>query len=194
MANFIIKPAAGDTLKLQDEGGDDAISISTTGVSTIANATITAGTFPAGHIVQVVAQSVPADHSGAGNLFSDQVLDGFSTTITPSSASNKLYLICQLYYIGANTDYIYLTFERAIAGGATTNNIGTGNADGGNGIARQGGGSEQSKDPATLTFLDSPNTTSAVTYQVRFRNNNDSSTVYVGGGGENTMTIMEIVV
>ena len=43
MADFIIKPASGDTLKLQDEGGDDAISISTTGVSTIANATITAG-------------------------------------------------------------------------------------------------------------------------------------------------------
>ena len=59
MANFIIKPAAGDTLKLQDEGGDDAISISATGVSTIANATITAGTlttgvtFPAGHIIQM---------------------------------------------------------------------------------------------------------------------------------------------
>ena len=43
MADFIIKPASGDTLKLQDEGGDDAISISTTGVSTIANATITTG-------------------------------------------------------------------------------------------------------------------------------------------------------
>ena len=35
MADFIIKPASGDTLKLQDEGGDDAISISTTGVNTI---------------------------------------------------------------------------------------------------------------------------------------------------------------
>ena len=54
MADFIIKPASGDTLKLQDEGGDDAISISTTGVSTIANATITAWTPPADTIIQII--------------------------------------------------------------------------------------------------------------------------------------------
>ena len=36
MADFIIKPASGDTLKLQDEGGDDAITISTTGNTTLA--------------------------------------------------------------------------------------------------------------------------------------------------------------
>ena len=44
MADFIIKPASGDTLKLQDEGGDDAISISTTGATTFAEvATFSSG-------------------------------------------------------------------------------------------------------------------------------------------------------
>ena len=73
MADFIIKPASGDTLKLQDEGGDDAISISTTGVSTIANATITsgtfanatitAGTFPTGMVLQVQSHHLLTDTS-----------------------------------------------------------------------------------------------------------------------------------
>ena len=41
MANLIIKPASNGSLILQDEGGDAALTVGTTGVSTIANATIT---------------------------------------------------------------------------------------------------------------------------------------------------------
>ena len=44
MADLIIKPSSGGSLKLQEDGGTDAISINTSGVATIANATITAGT------------------------------------------------------------------------------------------------------------------------------------------------------
>jgi len=44
MANRIIKPDSGNNLVLQDEGGSDAISISTTGDITIAeDLTISAG-------------------------------------------------------------------------------------------------------------------------------------------------------
>ena len=46
MADLIIKPSSGNSLVIQDEGGDAAITVGTTGVSTIANATITAATFP----------------------------------------------------------------------------------------------------------------------------------------------------
>lgn len=150
-------------------------------------------TFPAGHIIQVVNFSAEVDHSGAGNDFTDQVLDGFTTSITPASATNKLYLICTLNYIGANGNYIFVTFERAIAGGATTTDIAYPSSTVNEGLVRHGGGGEESKDPVTITYLDSPNTTSVVTYQVRFRNSNDSTTVYCGGGGPSTMTIMEVV-
>lgn len=44
MANLIIKPTSGGSLVLQDEGGDAALTVGTTGISTIANATITTGT------------------------------------------------------------------------------------------------------------------------------------------------------
>ena len=58
MANLIIKPASGGSLILQDEGGTAAHTIDASGnhtlanTTTLANATITAGTFPNGHILQ----------------------------------------------------------------------------------------------------------------------------------------------
>jgi hypothetical protein len=88
MADFIIKPASGDTLKLQDEGGDDAISISTTGVSTIANATITAGTFPAGHVIGVQQDTYSTTASTSGGY----VTGAESSTYTIKKAGSTIYV------------------------------------------------------------------------------------------------------
>ena len=146
------------------------------------------GKYPVGHVIQTVSNSAVCDHSGTGDSFSDQVLDGFSTSITPTSSSNKLFLQCCLFYAGGNGNYCQITFERAIAGGATTTDI-MSSIDGTRGLARIG--PTDVKAPVHISYLDSPATTSAVTYQVRFRNHNDSTTVYVGAG-TSTMTIMEI--
>ena len=48
MANLIIKPSAGGDLKLQDEGSTDAITISTTGNTTLAGTANNLGTATAG--------------------------------------------------------------------------------------------------------------------------------------------------
>jgi hypothetical protein len=50
MANLIIKPSAGGDLKLQDEGSTDAITISTTGNTTLAGTANNLGTVTAGAI------------------------------------------------------------------------------------------------------------------------------------------------
>ena len=50
MANLIIKPSAGGDLKLQDEGSTDAITISTTGNTTLAGTANNLGTVTAGNI------------------------------------------------------------------------------------------------------------------------------------------------
>ena len=60
MADFIIKPASGDTLKLQDEGGDDAITISTTGNTTLAGTANNIGTVTAGTVGSAVQLEDPA--------------------------------------------------------------------------------------------------------------------------------------
>ena len=72
MANLIIKPAGNGSLILQDEGGDAALTVGTTGSTTLAGTannvgTVTAGsiaggsitnatTFPAGHVIQQVSR------------------------------------------------------------------------------------------------------------------------------------------
>ena len=64
MADLIIKPSSGNSLVLQDEGGDAALTVGTTGSTTLAGTannlgTATAGTlssgvtFPTGHVLQV---------------------------------------------------------------------------------------------------------------------------------------------
>ena len=146
------------------------------------------GKYPVGHVIQTVSNSAVCGSSGTGNAFSDQVLSGFSTSITPTSASNKLFLQCCLFYAGGNNNYCQLTFERAISGGATTTDI-MSSIDGTRGLARLG--PTNVKAPVYLSYLDSPATSSAVTYQVRFRNHDDGTTVYVGAG-TSTFTIMEI--
>jgi hypothetical protein len=50
MANLIIKPSAGGDLKLQDEGSTDAITISTTGNTTLAGTANNLGTVTAGNL------------------------------------------------------------------------------------------------------------------------------------------------
>ena len=50
MANLIIKPASGGSLVLQDEGGDTALTVGTTGSTTLAGTANNLGTVTAGTI------------------------------------------------------------------------------------------------------------------------------------------------
>jgi len=83
MANLIIKPSASGSLILQDEGGSAAVTVATNGTTTFAESatlsgaannlgTVTAGsiaggtitsatTFPAGHVLQTVRDSINGD-------------------------------------------------------------------------------------------------------------------------------------
>jgi len=59
MADMIIKPSSGNSLVFQDEGGDPALTVGTTGNTTLAGTANNLGTissattFPAGHVLQV---------------------------------------------------------------------------------------------------------------------------------------------
>jgi len=141
MANLIIKPSSGGSLKLQEDGGTDAISIDTSGVSTIANATITAGTFPAGHVLQVV----PTTYSGAfsytngsqwnwgtsstrGDNSHGGVISGLNTTLTTKQANSKFLMLVSLshcsasatgYTVGMNLYYSGDSYATPITRGGT---------------------------------------------------------------------------
>ena len=89
MADFIIKPASGDTLKLQDEGGDDAISVSTTGVSTISNIS-SASAFPTGHVIQTLSVSTSTQRTSTSTNVDYESPD-ITLNIT-TTGSNKVFI------------------------------------------------------------------------------------------------------
>lgn len=85
---------------------------------------------------------------------------GLSTTITPTSASNKIRIRAKLGRVvsGASSS-CYIGFYRD-----STNINGT------NGLTQNGGvGATSTVLPAFLEWTDNPATTSAITYSVRFR-------------------------
>tara|TARA_R100000808_G_C2133615_1_gene142307 strand:+ start:330 stop:986 length:657 start_codon:yes stop_codon:yes gene_type:complete len=113
MADFIIKPASGDTLKLQDEGGDDAITISTTGNTTLAGTannlgTVTAGsiaggsitsatTFPAGHVIQTTYNTFNSSLSATTTS---------NDLVRVVDSGSNLYWTGQITNVGADNDVL----------------------------------------------------------------------------------------
>ena len=102
MANLIIKSSA-DNLVLQGSDASPAITVGTdgtttfaenatmSGVTTLANATITAGTFPAGHVIKIEKGFLDTVTSSTSTT-SPGTTSGLSVGITPASSSSKIFL------------------------------------------------------------------------------------------------------
>ena len=112
MGDLIFKPTTGGSLKLQEDGGTDAISINTSGVATITNATITAGSFPAGHIINVTSGRIATETTMTATTTWQDIL-----TVTPTlkKAGNKYLLraIVPVYhYTGGSSMYYKVRIYR----------------------------------------------------------------------------------
>ena len=137
-----------------------------------------------GGIVQVVQNSDTTTTGildlGSGNAFAS--IPNLNVTITPKSASSKILLSFQAWGEGDEQDHKYqLRVQRAISGGATTNitapaagsRISTMTM-----VAVGYNGSDQNSTPAigaVSNYLDSPSTTSAITYTVQIRSHESGS-------------------
>ena len=113
-------------------------------------------------------------------------------TITPTSSSNSI-LVIGSPHIGKNTNNT-MVIERAfrVVGGSDVTNLGISDISGKNGGTAQNmiGGSG-------FQWYDSPNTTSAVTYQYRIASYGDNEVVFfnlynAGGSYSSQITAMEI--
>jgi hypothetical protein len=151
----------------------------------------------AGAILQIV-QTVKTDtFSQAGSTFGD--ITGMSASITPSSASNRVFVFVDLN-VGSSGNIAQLQLYR----GATLIYVGDAA-----GSRRQVFAAAYDSDPNTLTkatvmFLDSPATTSSVTYKLQGatdsagtffinRTSNDTNSI-TGTRGASTITLMEVKV
>ena len=173
-----VDPKTATTLTLGTSG--DTISIPS-GV-TIANAGTATG-FGGGKVAQYVAATptIGETSTTSGTLVVGG--GGINLTITPSSSSNKILIAFHCILAAAEDCGVFVDIQRAISGGATTSGIF--NAE--SGSATQGAGGFGSSGNSAVWysmvgqfFVDSPSTTSAITYKPMFARWFGSGTVYMG--------------
>jgi len=183
-------------------------------MSTIINGTSSAITFPDGTIQNtaavsgVVLQVVSATKTDAGTSTATSYTDitGLTLSITPKSSSSKILLIASVVGSVENTNARGIAFK--FAGGNTANYIG---ATAGSRTSAAVGMKMESTNfnyyfvpfPFNMLYLDSPATTSAITYSVQAKATGGAATIYFNQAGQDsdnsthirtasTITAMEI--
>jgi len=136
---------------------------------------------PTDSVLQVVTHKNSAPNSTAQNTFQ---ATNSAVTITPKFATSKIYIQTNApLYGNDNNVHTYTTIYRG-----STNLNGSSElqlfATGSDSMGRWTNGSMQ--------FLDFPNTTSATTYTVYFRNSSAGTSHYDANGGMAIITAMEI--
>ena len=178
------------TLTLPDEAG---IVLTTAGVPSSA--------MPAGSVLQVVSvNKVDAFSTTTTNSWVD--ITGMAASITPTSASSKILVMVQLTIGGGGNNY---GRGYSVKRGATQLNLGTygtGSPGSFSASTNHAGGGDGGVNTAPFTYLDSPSTTSSITYQVELFADSRSTTgtkinrtqdgTNVGSYGSSTITLMEI--
>ena len=144
---------------------------------------ITSAGLPSGTVLQVVTATTGTQATVTGQSTTDT---GLQVSITPSSTSNKVFVTTSFNGGGDSAGsgaFFYLFRDSTVLMGQ------------GGDYTSSGGASYSSH---ALTYLDSPSTTSSVTYKLRYLNQSASgvtrfNTDYSNVSGElATITVMEI--
>jgi hypothetical protein len=160
-------------------------------------------TAPSGKVLQVVSTTKQDTFSvsNVSGTFSD--VTGLSVSITPSSASNKILIICHVVgAVDTETNRQFIMIKRdgsqllGASGTASGNRIST--------ITIQGQATTPGGATHFFNFLDSPSSTSSLTYQISMTQGTGATkTIYVNRGSDDdnqsyigraasTITVMEI--
>jgi hypothetical protein len=131
-----------------------------------------------GRVLQVVSATTTNSGGSISTTSTSFVTTGFSLTITPSSSSSKIYLIANTVGQSTNTNS-----QQTIYRGAT-------NLGGSSGMSQTN--LENRWIPYSLTYLDSPATTSATTYTIYYRQSGSGTSYFGGDGNTLSFSAMEI--
>ena len=151
-----------------------------------------------GRVLQVVQGSLTTTVSISNTAQGTLTDVGLSASITPSSSTSKILVMVTMGAISANSN----DFAFHLIRGSTEIGQSTTAASGSNGTGILGatGAEANMPIPASITYLDSPATTSATTYKMQVNNTNGSAqTVTINRRSSDTtytmasyMTLMEI--
>ena len=179
---------------IQHTDGSSAVTLNN------ANINITTGTFPAGHVLQVLSTSKVDVFTTQEQSYTD--ITGFSVDITPSSTSSKILILASCQF-GSSSGGGYPSFR--MVRDSTVINAGTAEGNRHPGVVTMNIYNADSGSGAMMNthFLDSPASTSSLTYKMQGQHSG-AAILIVGGGGNNpnstwatrsasTITVMEIV-
>jgi len=175
-----LDPQSGTSLELGSSG--DTITIPSG--ATITNSGTATG-FGGGKLLQFVHLSTTTNVTVSGTGYTDGNL---SQSFTPTSASSKVFILLQLgVFINVTTSQdagLQVQLRRdssEIMNSGTTSNYQSAAYNG------------NTRYTLPLIYYDTPNTTSAVTYDYRFRNAHSSQTIEISDNNTiSTMSLFEI--
>lgn len=184
MANLILNGSTSGSVTL----AAPAVSGTTTlTLPTTSGTIITTGNIPTGSILQVVSYTLTTAGTVASGSWQDI---GLSTSITPSSTSNKILILVNAYMGATNSAMARL--QRGGVDIINSTTAGTNQVTGG-GIYNSTGNIFSS----SISYLDSPSSTSSLTYRVVYYT--DTGTIAYNrrtadtfSTGTSTITLMEI--
>ena len=162
----------------------------------VANASLGAvtslpGAIATGKILQVVTANISSQVAIASTSYTDT---GITAAITPSSTSSKILVMVAIEYTAyADNNGEIKSNARIVRGSSDVfqsvsvlgSQVGTGNS-----------GYQQTWGTLPLSYLDSPSSTSAITYKVTAKNirtsGNRQLKINHDGNGTSTITLMEV--
>jgi len=159
------------------------------GIGTVTNQ-FADGNLPAGSVLQVVTGTTTTQTQQTSTTFADTTL---SASITPSSTSNKILILVNqsyrlqrgAYYMGGSIKILRGSTFLYYAAEGTANNFPYKEVTGVSAM--------NFYDYINLNFLDSPSSTSALTYKTQQRSSGASDLISTQqGGAMSTITLMEI--
>mgnify|MGYP003145444863 CR=1 FL=1 len=134
----------------------------------------------AGKVLQVVTATDGTERNSTSTSYVT-ASNSLSVNITPSSSSNKVYIVVSTSaYSQVQAKAVYVTLYR------DSTNIGNSN-----GLCRQLALDSRSGSSAAFAILDSPNTTSQITYQV-YAKTDSSGHFYLNANTPGSITAFEI--
>jgi len=173
-------PQSGTTVTLGDSGDTFTLPSGTTlniaSGATISNAGTATG-FVGGKVLQVVQGTQSTAVSTTGTTY---VTSNLSASITPSSTSNKILVLVHInsFYAEGTNAGGYIALYRG--GSVLVNN------------ADRIFGSGDSLGPLVVTHLDSPSSTSSLTYEIYFKKSSGNFVACHNGGEQSNIILMEI--
>jgi len=176
--SIVLQGSTSGSVTLQEP----AIAGSTVLTLPAVSGTVLTTTSPkAGNVIQVVSATYSTSTSTTGSTY---VASTITASITPTSSSSKIFILANFY---ARTSAAGVSVATTIYRGAT--DLGTSTYD----FSYIYGSNTALELTTSVSFLDSPATTSSTTYTLYFRRADNAGTAYLGNtANDNVITLMEI--